>query len=100
MGRHVTFDCFIRLRYLWFTIGGEVWEIRSMAPQPALRVFGRFAAPDVLVLTHMKERGSINFEMEIGTCEGIWSNCFGDRPPYKGDNLDGYLTENFRIYQS
>lgn len=30
----------------------EVWELRCKDPQPQIRMFGRFADVDVLVLTH------------------------------------------------
>ena len=34
----------------------EHWELRSVRPRPSLRVFGRFACPDVFVGTHVVER--------------------------------------------
>lgn len=48
----------------------EHWELRSLQPRPSLRVFGRFAMPDVFVGTHVRERPrlgakwSLNWELE------------------------------------
>jgi hypothetical protein len=34
----------------------EHWELRNTRPRPSLRVFGRFAKPNVFVGTHVTER--------------------------------------------
>jgi transcriptional regulator with XRE-family HTH domain len=55
------------------------WEFRSVSPRPSLRVFGRFALPDVFVATHIVERsklGGMNspeFEHEKLVCEEHWT---------------------------
>jgi hypothetical protein len=56
----------------------EVWELVSKRPRPSLRVFGRFAMPDVFVATHVVERKqlkgkwSLEFELEKIRTEEIW----------------------------
>ena len=53
----------------------EVWEIRSRAPKPGIRVFGRFADTDHLILTNWEYRdplggpGSKEFEIEMRKCK-------------------------------
>src|SRR3546814_10217702 len=65
----------------------EVWELRRRAPKPALRVFGRFAAPDVFIAPHMVRRddlggwGSLEWAAEIRTCKAIWRQLFHTFPP-------------------
>src|ERR1700730_1705516 len=34
----------------------EVWELKSVRPKPSIRVFGRFAEPDVFVATNLAFR--------------------------------------------
>ncbi len=43
----------------------EVWELKSVRPRPSLRVFGRFALPNVFIGTHLAERR---------TLKGKWSS--------------------------
>jgi hypothetical protein len=58
----------------------EHWCLRSRKPKPSMRVFGRFAAKDVFIGTHVKlrsELGGMNsqeFEMEKLICEDHWKN--------------------------
>ena len=60
----------------------EVWELKSVRPKPSLRVFGRFAEPNVFVGTHhqvrnkMKGKWSQEFWDEIVKCETIWADLF------------------------
>jgi hypothetical protein len=45
----------------------EHWELLSRKPKPSLRVFGRFALPDVFIGTHVKPRKGMG---------GMWSPQF------------------------
>ncbi len=53
----------------------EHWEFRCRRPKPSIRVFGRFAMPDVFVATHPRPRSllggmwSAEFEHEKLVCE-------------------------------
>lgn len=80
----------------------EHWELRSRRPRPSLRVFGRFAEPDVFVGTHVVERSQLGglwspqFEHEKLVCEDHWkaaglSGFFSDPPSFR---YDRYITSN------
>jgi hypothetical protein len=78
----------------------EVWELRSRDPKPALRVFGRFAEPDVFIATHMAWRDvlggwdSWEWAAEIRRCKAIWRQLFPTYPPHSGGNVRDYITNN------
>lgn len=80
----------------------EHWEFRCRKPVPSVRVFGRFAKPDVFVATHARPRKllggmwSPEFEHEKLICEQHWnaaglSDPFSDVPGYR---YEAYITEN------
>ena len=77
----------------------EHWELRSLQPRPSLRVFGRFAKPDVFVGTHVCERPrlgakwSLNWELEKLSCEEHWKAA-GLSDPFRADTYEAYMTEN------
>ena len=83
----------------------EIWEIRSKDPKPQIRVFGRFAAQDVFVATHLVRRdelgngsaskfGGTTWAAEIQRCKHIWRRLFQSEPPHSGDSLSDYISEN------
>jgi hypothetical protein len=87
--------------------GDEVWDIRSRAPKPGLRVFGRFAETDVFVALTcaprsveqiwldrkaLKDRTSIQWHLNIIECHERWEKLFPEHPPVHGDFLHAYLT--------
>ncbi len=80
----------------------EHWEMRSRKPSPSLRVFGRFAMPDVFVGTHVERRDglggmwSAQFEHQKLVCEDHWkaaglADVFTDAPMFR---YEAYLTSN------
>lgn len=77
----------------------EHWELRSLRPRPSLRVFGRFAEPDVFIGTHVVERPilgekwSLNWKLEKLSCEQHW-NAAGLGEPFVGKAYEDYITEN------
>jgi len=77
----------------------EVWELKSVRPKPSIRVFGRFAEPDVFVGTNyqlrnkMKGKWSQEFWNEIGECEKIWADLFKS-DPLRGKIYSDYITKN------
>jgi hypothetical protein len=79
--------------------GQEVWELKSVRPKPSIRVFGRFAEPDVFVGTHsalrtdLKAKWSVEFWNEIFKCETMWKG-LTDEEPFKGKAYTDYITEN------
>ena len=69
----------------------EVWELKSVRPKPSIRVFGRFAQPNVFVATHwafrtdLKGKWSQEYWEEIAKCEARWKG-LTDKPPFEGKN--------------
>jgi hypothetical protein len=77
----------------------EHWELISRRPKPSLRVFGRFAEPDVFVGTHVVPRGGLGgmwspqFEHEKLVCEDHWRDA-GLPEPFRGTRYEDYITDN------
>jgi len=80
----------------------EHWELLNSRPRPSLRVFGRFALPDVFIGTHVKERKGMGamwspqFEHEKLVCEDHYRDAgligyFTDAPRFR---YEAYITEN------
>ncbi|MER9424386.1 hypothetical protein NKI88_18240 [Mesorhizobium sp. M0317] len=80
----------------------EHWELRSRKPRPSLRVFGRFALPDVFVGTHVERRDQLGgmwssqFEHNKLVCEEHWEDAglpspFTDPPEFR---YERYITSN------
>lgn len=80
----------------------EHWEMLSRRPKPSMRVFGRFAHPDVFIGTHVRRRQelgamwSAEFEHEKLVCEDHWKDAgmpdpFTDKPYYRYEH---YITSN------
>jgi hypothetical protein len=78
----------------------EHWELRSVRPRPSLRVFGRFACPNVFVGTHvvarslLKGKWAVEWELEKLRCEDHWKAALGEFQPFSADLYEGYITEN------
>jgi hypothetical protein len=79
----------------------EHWEFKSRRPRPSLRMFGRFAQPNVFAGTHIVERAplgakwSLNWELEKLICEDEWKRALGDDAPFfHGGAYETYITEN------
>jgi hypothetical protein len=81
----------------------EVWELRSVRPKPSIRVFGRFAEPDVFIGTNLAFRASLKgkwsqeFWNEIGECEKIW-RALTPNEAFAGKEYADYITENAEKY--
>lgn len=80
----------------------EHWELKSRKPRPSLRVFGRFAAPDTFIGTHVLPRSGLGgmwspeFEHEKLVCEEIYAaagltQVFSDAPEFR---YESYITQN------
>ena len=81
----------------------EHWEFRCRKPRPSIRVFGRFALPDVFVATHPRPRKGLGgmwspaFEYEKLVCEDHWKACgLGATFSDPGFRYEAYITENAR----
>lgn len=80
----------------------EHWELLNKRPRPSLRVFGRFALPNVFVGTHvvlrksLGEKWSSQWEHQKLVCEDHYSDAglttyFSDSPDFK---YEAYITEH------
>lgn len=76
----------------------EVWEIRSRAPQPGLRVLGRFAQKDVFVAiswyfrVDLGEYGAREWRDACVGCIAEWNKLFPHYEPLLGDDLRDYVS--------
>lgn len=76
----------------------EVWEIRSVAPDPSLRIFGRFAGRDTFVALRWQYRavlgapGSPEWEFLIRVCQHDWRTLFHSFPPHTGSYPYDYIS--------
>lgn len=80
----------------------EHWELKSRKPRPSLRVFRRFAKPDVFIGTHVRLRTDLGgmwspqYEYEKLVCEDHW-NAAGLPPPFTDSphfRYESYMTSN------
>ena len=78
----------------------EVWEIRSRAPKPAIRVFGRFVDTDCFVASGWRLRKDLGgrhsreFQREVRKCLADWRQIFHPYDAFRGNTVDEYFTEN------
>lgn len=84
----------------------EIWEIRILSPRPQLRIFGRFIARDMLVVTAAwnrdqlgtaftrKGKTSRSWMRAMHDCEREWSRLFGRAEPFRGHAIRDYVSEN------
>lgn len=78
----------------------EIWEFRSRAPKPSIRIFGSFVEQDVLVLTNMKERKPLGHKrsrawaIEISRCKTEWRKLFPHCEPHHGESIHDYIKAN------
>lgn len=83
--------CMIKILDQW---NEEIWEIRSRGQKPGVRVFGRFALPDVFVATGVAARLELNFDVEKRRCAATWRQLFYDYEPFRGAHPSDYITRN------
>lgn len=82
----------------WLTPRGDlVWEIRSIADEPTLRVLGRFITRDVFVALTVEERSelgkweSLSWRRAKRTAIQRWGALF-NIPPLGGQNQDDFFS--------
>ena len=78
----------------------EVWALCFRKPRPGWRLFGRFVAQDILVLTKAYDRLELgkkaNYHMLAEAVIAEWERYFSDVPPYHSSEITGYLTGGVR----
>lgn len=76
-------------------VSEEVWDFRCFDPKPGIRAFGHFAEKDTFVALTWDFRENVDWAGEVSGCIEAWRALFGDLPPFKGTNLNDYLSHNF-----
>jgi hypothetical protein len=82
-------------------VSDEVWDIRSIAPKPAIRVLGCFACRNVFValnyeyLANLGGPHSKEWRDFIERCKAEWRKLFPSYPPHKGPTLHAYVEKDF-----
>ena len=84
----------------------EIWEFRITEPVPQLRVFARFAAPDILVATAAVNRDRLGrafsrsqkqnkaWTEAMYGCISEWTRLFGRTEAFRGRVIADYVSEN------
>jgi len=78
----------------------EVWEIKSRAPKPSLRVFGSFADCDVFVATSYERRSflgafmSFQWHRSTRRSRALWRQLFPTYDPFSGAIIHDYVSQN------
>lgn len=91
--------------------GQATWDIRSRDPEPGLRVFGRFACPDVFVALTWSPRSKevgwsrkpaledipLMWRIQILDCDQKWNSILPGLVPVSGDEVERYVTANVSV---
>lgn len=72
-------------------------DYRITDPNPQVRIFGGFAAPDVLVLLTWAPRAGLNFRAEVTKCRAAWDELFPQSPPIVSDKVEHHVSKHFRL---
>lgn len=78
-----------------------VWELRSRAPAPGIRLFGAFAMIDTFIGTNYEDRlglgsvGSLEFKRAIRSTRAKWRSLFGPYKPVSGV-INDYISQNVK----
>lgn len=83
----------------WLTPRGDwVWEIRSIADQPQLRVLGRFYRADIFVALTIEDRAelggwdTLSWQRAKRTTVQRWQTLFNGLPPHQGTDENDFFT--------
>lgn len=79
-------------------VKAQFWSIRVTLPEesPGIRAIGAFAGKDKFVaLTWDYREKMVDFDGDVELAMKYWADLFGSQEPFRGDNLDAYLT-NYR----
>lgn len=80
-------------------VAHEVFDFRCIAPKPGIRILGCFAAFNLFIALTWNGRENLSDDRawrdEIERCKAAWRRLFPTYPPFRGDNLNAYLS-NFQ----
>jgi hypothetical protein len=75
-----------------------IWDIRSISPKPEIRCFGAWAEKDTFVALTWRWRDYIEkFSEEASECRAEWDRIFASYLPFKGNTIDDYIKERYRV---
>ncbi|WP_336067109.1 hypothetical protein [Nitratireductor rhodophyticola] len=72
-------------------------DVRITDPKPMIRIFGGFAARNILVLIVWHPREGLHFQQAVIDCRREWNSLFNNSAPLIGDTHECYLTGHFEI---
>lgn len=82
----------------------EVFDIRCIAPNPGIRVFGCFADRDLFVALTKAGREELTTDKEWRdareACKAAWRRLFPTYQPFSGANLNEYISVNVLVIES
>lgn len=74
-----------------------IWDIRSVAPEPQMRVLGAFASRDTFVGLQAYFREDLGSQRHWDTARenaiALWQSIMGEQPRLTGGVLDDYISE-------
>lgn len=74
----------------------EIWEFRSVEPDPQIRIFGRFAEPNVFIALAIRNKPDAATDdqyFEIREkCKREWRIYFPSYNPHTGNSANDYLS--------
>jgi hypothetical protein len=76
----------------------EIFQFRCLDPVPGIRILGCFSELDTFVALTWDYRENFGDEWpeRVNECRAKWKELFGDTPPFKGKNLNEYVSYNFK----
>ena len=76
-------------------VGDEIWDIRSISPNPGIRCLGGFGGKDLFIALTWDYRESFDWDYEIEHCKSNWDALFNPLPRFQKASLDEYLTNYY-----
>lgn len=77
------------------------WDMRCLAPNPGIRVFGHFADTDLFVALVWDHRENLENERDwrdaVQRSKALWRTLFKTYPPHQGATINDYVSINFDI---
>jgi len=83
----------------------EVWEVRVIEPSVQVRLFGRFAEPDTLILTQFHTRDHLGPKESKAWSDAMtetvkqWDDFEPNLPVFSANTIREYVTENCDDFQ-
>lgn len=78
-------------------VGLGIVDVRVTDPRPMVRLFGGFAATDVLVLLNWAPRDGLDFSAQAALTRAHWNALMGNHAPIVGTKVEDYVSKHFHI---